>query len=128
MPARMTPEQEQEILDAHEAWDPAVESIEALAARLGVGKQSIYNTLERNGRKPKSRRAGALDEDVIDLRPDQAAGFSNTDGSPVAQNSSTFGEVEFLTPTKPMSRTDFRSVLFFTFPQLSQNSPVPVCS
>lgn len=45
-----------EVTEAYEAWDPAEESSEELAARLGISKARLYQILDKEGITPKARR------------------------------------------------------------------------
>jgi len=48
MPPRFSPEKEQEVIAAYQAWDGSM-SVEDLAQSLGVSRAALYNILERHG-------------------------------------------------------------------------------
>lgn len=61
---------------------------------------------------------------MFDPNVARSSGVENTLGSPVRQNSSIFGLVDWCTPTNPVSLTRFREPFSRSCPQIEQNRVV----
>lgn len=60
---RLSPERRSEILDAYSEWDPAVESSDELARRLGTTKATLYSIVNKAGIPMRgTRQHGPTDE------------------------------------------------------------------
>lgn len=61
---RLTPEEEDALIEAYQAWDPTEQGVQEFADEQAVSKQTVYSVLRRRGIAPKERqRPGAAPMD-----------------------------------------------------------------
>lgn len=75
--SRLSRADEDRLIQAYKAWDPAESSVDELAAELGTSKTTLYNVLRRRGvlRKVQAARtddARTLDLELLDRMAEQA--------------------------------------------------------